>query len=98
MMIRGPPQSFHMRRTPALPNLSPASRRCLALLMALLGVLVGFGHALETWTSAHGAVYFSPHGGATDAIVREVNAATQQILVQAYTCEFIPIKPLIARV
>jgi phosphatidylserine/phosphatidylglycerophosphate/cardiolipin synthase-like enzyme len=59
--------------------------------MALLGVLVGFGHAAETWTSAHGAVYFSPHGGATDAMVREVNAATQQILVQAYTFTSAPI-------
>jgi hypothetical protein len=26
-------------------------------------------------------VYFSPNGGATDAVVREINAATQQILV-----------------
>jgi phosphatidylserine/phosphatidylglycerophosphate/cardiolipin synthase-like enzyme len=59
--------------------------------MALLGVLVGFGHAAETRTSAQVAVYFSPHGGATDAIVREVNAATQQILVQAYSFTSAPI-------
>jgi phosphatidylserine/phosphatidylglycerophosphate/cardiolipin synthase-like enzyme len=59
--------------------------------MALLGVLVGFGHAAETWPSAHGAVYFSPHGGATDAVVCAVSAATQQMLVQAYSFTSAPI-------
>jgi phosphatidylserine/phosphatidylglycerophosphate/cardiolipin synthase-like enzyme len=36
-------------------------------------------------------VYFSPNGGATDAVVREVHAATQQILVQAYSFTSAPI-------
>jgi phosphatidylserine/phosphatidylglycerophosphate/cardiolipin synthase-like enzyme len=36
-------------------------------------------------------VYFSPHGGATEAVLREVNAATQQILVQAYSFTSAPI-------
>jgi phosphatidylserine/phosphatidylglycerophosphate/cardiolipin synthase-like enzyme len=37
------------------------------------------------------AVYFSPGGGATATVVREVNAATQQILVQAYSFTSAPI-------
>jgi phosphatidylserine/phosphatidylglycerophosphate/cardiolipin synthase-like enzyme len=37
------------------------------------------------------AVYFSPAGGATDAVVREVNAAQQQILIQAYSFTSVPI-------
>ena len=36
-------------------------------------------------------MYFSPRRGATDAVVREVNAATQQILVQAYSFTSAPI-------
>jgi len=36
-------------------------------------------------------VYFSPNGGATDAVVREVHAATQQILAQAYSFTSAPI-------
>ena len=66
-----------------MPSLSPASRCCLALLMAMLGVLVGFGHAAETVPSAHVTVYFSPKGGVTDAVGRAVSAAQRQILVQA---------------
>ena len=30
-------------------------------------------------------VYFSPHGGCTDAIVKEISRAKQEILVQAYS-------------
>ncbi len=30
-------------------------------------------------------VYFSPGGGCTDAIVKEINKAKQEILVQAYS-------------
>jgi phosphatidylserine/phosphatidylglycerophosphate/cardiolipin synthase-like enzyme len=42
-------------------------------------------------------VYFSPNGGATDVVVREVQAATQQILVQAYSFTSAPIaKALLA--
>ena len=36
-------------------------------------------------------MYFSPRGGATEALIREVNAATQQILVQAYSFTSAPI-------
>jgi hypothetical protein len=30
-------------------------------------------------------VYFSPHGGATEAIIKELNKAKSTVLVQAYT-------------
>jgi phosphatidylserine/phosphatidylglycerophosphate/cardiolipin synthase-like enzyme len=43
------------------------------------------------FTSARVAVYFSPHGGATAAVVHEVNAATDHILVQAYSFTSAPI-------
>jgi phosphatidylserine/phosphatidylglycerophosphate/cardiolipin synthase-like enzyme len=36
-------------------------------------------------------VYFSPHGGCTDAIIRELNNAKSSILVQAYTFTSAPI-------
>jgi len=36
-------------------------------------------------------VYFSPNGGVTDAVVREINAAKSKILIQAYSFTSIPI-------
>jgi len=36
-------------------------------------------------------VYFSPHGGCTDAIVRELDAAHESVLVQAYSFTSAPI-------
>jgi phosphatidylserine/phosphatidylglycerophosphate/cardiolipin synthase-like enzyme len=36
-------------------------------------------------------VYFSPHGEATDAIIRELNKAKSTVLVQAYTFTSAPI-------
>jgi phosphatidylserine/phosphatidylglycerophosphate/cardiolipin synthase-like enzyme len=36
-------------------------------------------------------VYFSPNGGATDAVVREVNNAQHEILIQAYSFTSAPI-------
>ena len=36
-------------------------------------------------------VYFSPHGGCTDAIIRELNKAQSTVLVQAYTFTSVPI-------
>jgi hypothetical protein len=74
-----------------MPSAPHASRACVAILMVMLGFLASLGHAAETFTPARVAVYFSPNGGATDAVVREVNAATQQILVQAYSFTSAPI-------
>jgi phosphatidylserine/phosphatidylglycerophosphate/cardiolipin synthase-like enzyme len=36
-------------------------------------------------------VYFSPHGGCTDAIVKELTAARESVLVQAYSFTSAPI-------
>ena len=36
-------------------------------------------------------VYFSPHGGATDAVIRELNKAKSTVLVQAYSFTSTPI-------
>jgi len=36
-------------------------------------------------------VYFSPNGGATDAVVAEINRAQRKVLVQAYTFSSVPI-------
>ena len=47
-----------------------------------------------TLTFACGAdveVYFSPNGGATDAVVAEINHAQREILIQAYTFTSVPI-------
>ena len=37
------------------------------------------------------AVYFSPHGGCTDAVVKEIDAAKSSVLVQAYSFTSAPI-------
>jgi hypothetical protein len=79
------------RRALDMRRRSHAPRTCLAILIAMLIVWVSLGHAAETFTPARVAVYFSPHGGATEAVVRAVNAATQQILVQAYSFTSAPI-------
>jgi phosphatidylserine/phosphatidylglycerophosphate/cardiolipin synthase-like enzyme len=65
-------------------------RSTLALSVGLLIFLSRVALAND-FTSARVAVYFSPNGGATDAVVREVHAATQQILVQAYSFTSVPI-------
>ena len=62
----------------------------LALGLGLLGCLTGLAPAADG-TPARVAVYFSPRGGATEAVIREVNAATHQILVQAYSFTSAPI-------
>jgi len=36
-------------------------------------------------------VYFSPHGGCTDAVIKELNKAKSTVLVQAYTFTSAPI-------
>jgi PLD-like domain/Metal binding domain of Ada len=56
-----------------------------------LTLLVGPLQAAETFSSARVAVYFSPNGGATEAVVRELNAAQTQVLMQAYSFTSAPI-------
>jgi phosphatidylserine/phosphatidylglycerophosphate/cardiolipin synthase-like enzyme len=45
----------------------------------------------EQPTTCNWEVYFSPHGGCTDAIIKELNKARSTILVQAYTFTSTPI-------
>jgi phosphatidylserine/phosphatidylglycerophosphate/cardiolipin synthase-like enzyme len=62
-------------------------KKALALLWLIL--LLG-----STWTLAQAGsirVYFSPHGGCTDAILSQINQAKTEILVQAYSFTSKPI-------
>jgi len=66
------------------------------IIIFLIGI---FGTALspsltllqENPTTCNWEVYFSPHGGCTEAIIRELTKAKSTILVQAYTFTFAPI-------
>ena len=42
-------------------------------------------------------VFFSPKGGCTDAVVKELNAAKETALVQAYSFTSTPTRPISAR-
>ena len=63
----------------------------LAGLSLLISLVVVPAHAAETFSPARVAVYFSPNGGATDAVVRELTAAKTQVLMQAYSFTSAPI-------
>src|SRR5436853_2892194 len=65
-------------------------RAALALGCGLL-ILCTRGARAVDFTSARVAVYFSPNGGAADAVVREVHAAAQQIMGQAYSFTSAPV-------
>src|SRR5712691_3002693 len=57
----------------------------------LISLVVVPTYAAEPFSAARGAVYFSPNGGATDAVVRALSAATTQVLIQAYSFTSAPI-------
>jgi len=65
--------------------------RILVFLSLLIGRAVVPAHAVETFTPERVAVYFSPNGGATDTVVRELTAAKTEILMQAYSFTSAPI-------
>src|SRR5262245_8157179 len=65
-------------------------RSTLALSVGLL-ILLTRAALADAFTPARVAVYFSPYGGATAAVIHEVNAAQHQILVQAYSFTSAPI-------
>ena len=71
-----------------LQRTRPLLLTCCVLLTSLM---VGPLHAAETSAPARAAVYFSPNGGATDAVVREIKAAKTQIVMQAYSFTSAPI-------
>lgn len=65
--------------------------RVTVLFTLLLSLVVSSVYAAETFSPARVAVYFSPNGGTTEAVVRELNAATTQVLMQAYSFTSAPI-------
>jgi phosphatidylserine/phosphatidylglycerophosphate/cardiolipin synthase-like enzyme len=60
-------------------------------LWAILLVLLGAGCEQRPAGSPSIEVYFSPKGGCTERIVREIDAARATILVQAYSFTSVPI-------
>jgi hypothetical protein len=60
-------------------------------LWLLISLIVVPAHAAEPFSPAHVAVYFSPKGSATDAVVRALNAAQTQVMMQAYSFTSTPI-------
>ena len=60
------------------------ARMCAGLFVLLLRVALGATHAAEMFSAARVALYYSPNGGATEAVVKELNTAQTQVLMQAY--------------
>lgn len=63
----------------------------LAVFAATALATAATASAQAVTTSAVGSVYFSPNGGAERAVVDEIRAAKQRILVQAYSFTSPPI-------
>jgi phosphatidylserine/phosphatidylglycerophosphate/cardiolipin synthase-like enzyme len=55
------------------------------LCILLISLALVPAHAAEAFSLARVAVYFSPNGGATETVVRELNTAKTQVLIQAYS-------------
>jgi len=67
-------------------------RRTITLVVLLALSLPVAGHAVDlSLINAPTKLYFSPDGGATQAIVKEIDSATLEILVQAYSFTSAPI-------
>jgi phosphatidylserine/phosphatidylglycerophosphate/cardiolipin synthase-like enzyme len=68
--------------------------RRLIWIVVILAVTVAMGasaQASDVTVKTTAQVYFSPHGGCTDAIIREIGKAKSEILVQAYSFTSKPI-------
>ena len=70
--------------------------RRLTLSLAALSLALAFGPASGRSAAAepqpgHWSVYFSPHGGCTEAVVRALAGAKATVLVQAYSFTSAPI-------
>ena len=62
------------------------------LLFVTLAACLTLSQALDlSLDKAPAEVYFSPHGGCTEAIVKEIGRAQSEILVQAYSFSSAPI-------
>jgi len=67
-------------------------KKSMTCILAILLFLVpSFGYAEQFKATGTIDVYFSPRGGATEAIVKEINSAKSEILVQAYSFTSKPI-------
>ena len=66
-------------------------KRTIALIFIFLWMVVSSSSAFSQEKPPHWEVHFSPHGGCTDTIVRELNKASSIILVQAYSFTSAPI-------
>lgn len=70
-------------------------RKTLATVLCsivFLFLLQGYSHSIElTLSNTPVAVYFSPNGGCTEAIIKEIDKAKSEILVQAYSFTSAPI-------
>ena len=66
-------------------------KKLLAIGVILL-FFVSYAQSIEfTFNNTPAKVYFSPNGGATQAIIKEIDNATMEILVQAYSFTSAPI-------
>jgi phosphatidylserine/phosphatidylglycerophosphate/cardiolipin synthase-like enzyme len=74
-----------------MPSAPHGPRSSIAIFVALFGLVASLVHAAETAAPARVAVYFSPNGGATEAVVRAVHAAKTRVLMQAYSFTSAPI-------
>jgi len=79
---------------PARPRAGVCSYSLICVLIAFL-LLAGLAFAQDPCPSID--VFFSPKGGCTDAVIREITNAKSVVLVQAYSMESDPIlKALLA--
>jgi phosphatidylserine/phosphatidylglycerophosphate/cardiolipin synthase-like enzyme len=86
---------FGLRILSASPRFGSRMRRLIPACVVLFFVLLLCGHAALAIDVDIGhtpvEVYFSPNDGATEAIVREIDRARSEILVQAYSFTSAPI-------
>jgi phosphatidylserine/phosphatidylglycerophosphate/cardiolipin synthase-like enzyme len=67
------------------------TRCCLGVFLCCLVLSAGAPDAGMVPATGSAEVFFSPNGGATEAIVREIDAAKSEVLVQAYSFTSVPI-------
>ena len=66
-------------------------RASLVLAIAACALMAACAGQPRLATAPQITVYFSPHGGCTEAIVGQINAAKESVLVQAYSFTSAPI-------
>jgi phosphatidylserine/phosphatidylglycerophosphate/cardiolipin synthase-like enzyme len=66
-------------------------KACFAFLTITIWIAFLPSSTIAKETPPNWQVYFSPHGGCTEAIVRELNKARSTIPVQAYSFTSVPI-------